>query len=122
MRSYLRVLALASVAGALSLALSAPAGAACFGFSGTADGMNQQTAVSRSQNAVTQAIAEYRAQKRLGAPSMTPMRAKPQPYWRDSVRDELFVKPDIVAGGMYTICWTGVVSPFVCTSGSKACW
>lgn len=122
MRSYLRVLAWASIAGALSLAHGAPAGAACLGFSGTADGMNKQTAVSRSQSAVTTAIAEYKAQKRLGSPSMTPMRAKPQPYWRDSVRDELFVKPDIVAGGMYTVCWTGVVSPFVCTSGSKACW
>jgi hypothetical protein len=22
----------------------------------------------------------------------------------------------------YTICWTGVVSPVVCTSGAKVCW
>ena len=50
------------------------------------------------------------------------MRAKPQPYWRDSVRSELFVKPDIVTSQIYTVCWKGVVSPFVCTSGSKACW
>jgi hypothetical protein len=107
---------------AFSLAQAAPASAACLGFSGTADGMNQQTAVSRSQNAVTEAVAEYKAQKRLGTPSLTPMRAKPQPYWRDAVRAELFIKPDIVTSQIYTICWTGVVSPFVCTSGSKACW
>ena len=122
MRSLSRVLALASMVGVLSLAQPAPAGAACLGFSGTADGMNQQTAVSRSQNAVTEAISEYKSQKRLGAPSLSPMHAKPQPYWRDSVRSELFVKPDIVTSQIYTVCWKGVVSPFVCTSGSKACW
>jgi hypothetical protein len=122
MRSFSRVLALASMVGALSLAQAAPASAACLGFSGTADGMDQQTAVSRSQSAVADAVSEYKAQKRLGAPTLSPMRAKPQPYWRDSVRDELFVKPDIVTGKIYTVCWKGVVSPFVCTSGSKACW
>ena len=50
------------------------------------------------------------------------MRAKPQPYWRDAVSAELFHKPDIVKADSYTICWSGVISPFVCTSGAKACW
>jgi hypothetical protein len=104
------------------MAAGAPAEARCLGFSGTADGFNKQTAVSRSQAAVVEAISEYRTQKRLGNPSVAPMRASPQPYWRDSVRAELFHKPDIVTGQTHTICWSGVVSPFVCTSGSKACW
>ena len=78
------------------MAQAAPANAACLGFSGTADGFDQQTAVSRAQAAVADAISEYKAQKRLGRSSLSPMRAKPQPYWRDSVSDELFVKPDIV--------------------------
>jgi hypothetical protein len=27
-----------------------------------------------------------------------------------------------VRSDSYTICWSGVVSPYVCTSGAKACW
>jgi hypothetical protein len=50
------------------------------------------------------------------------MRAKPQPYWRSEVWDELYYKPDIVKSNSYTVCWRGVVSPYVCTSGAKACW
>lgn len=122
MRSFSRVLALASMVGALSLAQAAPASAACLGFSGTADGMDQQTAVSRSQSAVAEAVSEYKAQKRLGAPTLSPMRAKPQPYWRDSVSADLYRGPPIIKSNSYTVCWTGVISPFVCTSGAKVCY
>lgn len=122
MRLYKRVLGLALIAAGLSLAQSGPAHAGCLGFSGTADGVNKQTAVTRAQAAVAQAIVDYRTQKRLGAGTVTPMRASPQPYWRSSVSADLFYKPDIVTSNSYTICWSGVVSPYVCTSGAKACW
>lgn len=122
MKSYLRVLGLALIAAGLCTVQSAPANAVCLGFSGTADGFDRVTAVTRAQSAVATAIAEYKSQKRLGAASVSPMRAKPQPYWRDSVSAELYHKPDIVRSDSYTICWSGVVSPYVCTSGAKACW
>ncbi|MGH6865510.1 MAG: hypothetical protein ACREDO_04915 [Methyloceanibacter sp.] len=122
MRSYLRVCGLALVAAGLGLALSAPAQAGCVGLSGTADGFDRQTAVSRAQNALTEAVSEFKAQKRLGAISISAMRAKPQPYWRGSVSTELYQKPDIVTSKSYTVCWSGVVSPSVCTSGAKVCW
>ena len=54
--------------------------------------------------------------------TVTAMRAKPQPYWRDVVPDSVYYKPDIVKANSYTICWQGVVSPYVCTSGAKVCW
>ena len=105
------------------LAQAAPAHAAgCFGFSGTADGFDQVTAVTRAQAAVADAIAQYKAQKRLGAVTVSAMRASPQPYWRDSVSADLYYKPDIVKSNSYTVCWRGVVSPYVCTSGAKVCW
>ena len=122
MRLYMRVLGLALVAGGLSLAQSAPASAGCLGFSGTADGFDKPTAVTRAHAAVAQAIFYYRKQTRLGAGTITPMRANPQPYWRDSVSADLYHKPDIVNANSYTICWSGVISPYVCTSGAKACW
>ena len=121
MRSYALVCALIAAAG-LYLAQATPAQAGCVGLSGTADGMNRETAVSRSQNAVNDAVRDYKAQKRLGATTVTPMRAKPQPYWRDSVDERLYQKPDIVTSNSYTVCWSGVISPTVCTSGSKLCW
>jgi hypothetical protein len=31
-------------------------------------------------------------------------------------------KPDVVNASSYTVCWHGVVSPYVCTSGAKICW
>lgn len=122
MSSYKRVLGSALIAAGLCLAQGAPANAGCLGFSGTADGFDKVTAVTRAQAAVATAISEYKAQKRLGAVSVTAMRAKPQPYWRDSVNADLFHKPDIVKANSYTVCWAGVVSPYVCTSGAKACW
>jgi hypothetical protein len=122
MRVYKRVLGLALVAAGLSLAQSGSANAGCLGFSGTADGFDQPTAVSRAQAAVAQAIVDYKTGKRLGAGTVTAMRAKPQPYWREVVTDDLYYKPDIVNSNSYTVCWRGVVSPYVCTSGAKACW
>jgi hypothetical protein len=122
MRSFKRVFGLAVIAAALCLVQGAPANAACLGFSGTADGFDQQTAVARAQAAVAQAITDYRTQKRLGAATVSAMRAKPQPYWRDTVTADLYYKPDIVNTTSHTVCWQGVVSPYVCTSGAKACW
>ena len=123
MRSYMRVFALALIAAGLWVAQGAPASAAgCVGFSGTADGFDQETGVSRAQLALADAVTEYKKQKRLGAVTVTAMRAKPQPYWRDVVTADLYYKPDIVKSNSYTICWHGVVSPYVCTSGAKVCW
>jgi len=122
MRSYMRVLGLAVIAAGLCAIQGAPANAGCYAFSGTADGFDKVTAVTRAQAAVRDAIAEYKKQKRLGAISVSAMRAKPQPYWRDSVSADLYHKPDIVKSDSYTVCWSGVVSPYVCTSGAKACW
>jgi hypothetical protein len=122
MRWHKRALAFSLVAAGLSLALAASAEAGCVGLSGTADGFDKQTAVSRAQSAVAQAILDYKAQKRLGAISVSAMRARPQPYWRSEVSSNLYHKPDIVNSKSYTVCWSGVVSPYVCTSGAKICW
>ena len=122
MRSSMRVLGLALIAAGLCVVQGAPANAACLGFSGTADGIDKATAVTRAQDAVAQAITDYKKLKRIRSVSVSAMRATPQPYWRSSVSQDLFQKPDIVRSDSYTICWSGVVSPYVCTSGAKACW
>jgi hypothetical protein len=122
MRSYLRVFALAFTAAGLCLAQGATAQAGCVGLSGTADGFDRQTAVSRAQSALATAITDFKSQKGIRSVSISAMRARPQPYWRDSVSADLYQKPDIVTSKSYTVCWSGVVSPSVCTSGAKICW
>jgi hypothetical protein len=80
------------------------------------------TAVTRAQAALADAISVYKKQKKLRAVTVSAMRAAPQPYWRDTVAENLYHKPDIVKPNSYTVCWAGVISPYVCTSGAKACW
>lgn len=122
MTSYLRGLALALMAAGLCAAQGAQASAGCVGLSGTADGFDKETAVSRAQLALADYIKQYKTEKHLSSVSVSPMRAQPQPYWRPYVSDNMFYHPDIVDTKSYTICWQGVVSPYVCTSGAKACW
>ena len=123
MRSFTRVLSLALIgAGLYWGAQAAPANAACREFSGTARGWDKVTAVTLAQAAVADAIKQYRTEKKIGPITVTAMRAEPQPYLRDVVTDDLFYKPDIVKANSYTVCWRGVVDPYVCTSGAKACW
>ena len=122
MTSYVRGLALALMAAGLCVAQGAPAWAGCIGLSGTADGFDKETAVSRAQLALSDYIKEYKAQKHISAVTVSAQRAEPQPYWRPYVSDNVYYHPDIVNAKSYTICWQGVVSPFVCTSGAKICW
>jgi hypothetical protein len=130
MRSYWRGSALALIAAGFCLALGAPAQAACVGLSGTTDGFDKETAVSRAQLALADYVKQYKAEKRLRAVTVSAMRASPKPYWRSSVSENMFCfnircgvyKPDIVNKSSYTVCWSGVVSPYVCTSGAKLCW
>ena len=59
--------ALALIAASLCLALGAPAQAGCVGLSGTADGFDKETAVSRAQLALADYVKQYKAEKRLHA-------------------------------------------------------
>lgn len=120
MRSFLCVSVCALIAVGLCVAAVAPAQAGCSKLVGTADGWDKRDALSGAQMALAEAIASVKKGK--GAVTVSAMRAKPQPYWRESVSAELYLKPDVVTAKSYTVCWKGVVSPVVCTSGAKVCW
>ena len=116
MRSYWRGSALALMAATFFLVLCAPAQAGCASVSGTADGFDKETAVSRAQLALDDYVKQYKAAKHLSAVNVSAMRVSPNPYWRDSVSDDQFCfgthcgfyKPDIVTAHSHTICWHGV--------------
>ena len=122
MRSYWRAFALALMVAGFCLAQGATAEAGCVGLNGTADGVNKATAVSRSQSALATAVRDFKASKRLRSVSIRAMRPKPQPYWRSSVSANLYQKPDVVTSRSHTVCWSGVISPTVCSTGAKVCW
>ena len=116
--SYVPVYALA-IAG-LCVAVAPANAAGCSQLVGTADGWDKSDALSGSQAALAQEVNDFKKGK--GAVTVTAMKARPRPYWRESVSDDLYVKPDVVTAKSYTVCWHGVVSPVVCTSGAKVCW
>ena len=119
--TYLRTFKLA-LGVAVSMAQAAPASAACVVLAGTADGFDKGTAVSRAQLALDEYIKQYRIENNLGAVTVKAMRAEPQPYWRGRVSENMMYHPDIVTTSSYTVCWQGVVSTYVCTSGAQVCW
>jgi hypothetical protein len=107
----------------LSAAQEQPPLARCLFFSGTADSLNKSRAVEDSLEGLREAIDQWKAERGVVGPvSETPQRPEPKPYWRSSVAEHLFLTPDVVSDTAYTLCWKGVVSPVVCTSGTKVCW
>src|ERR1041385_5973263 len=103
MRSYWRGSALALITAGFCLALGAPAQAGCVALSGTADGFDKETAVSRAQLALADYVKQYKAEKRLRAVSVSDMRASPQPYWRSSVSAQPATGMDFLAWWMRTM-------------------
>jgi hypothetical protein len=121
MKLLLRVCALALTLAGLMAASPANAGG-CSQLAGTADGWNQPVAVDAAQAALAGAISDLEVKNKIAKMSITAMRAEPMPYWRNKVAEDLFLKPDVVTPKSYTVCWKGVISKVVCTSGAKVCW
>jgi hypothetical protein len=94
----------------------------CSILAGTADGWNKNDATTGAQEALKEAISEWKATNNVDIHSVTAIRPEPRPYWRSKVAPHLFLEPDIVTNESHTTCWRGVVSPVVCTSGAKVCW
>jgi hypothetical protein len=122
----MRLSLLLYVAAIACCALPGPAGAAparCYYFSGTADALIKSNAVQGALDSLQGAIDKWKTDNGVAGPAVqTAQRPKPHPYWRSSVDPDLFLPPDVVTDTTYTVCWKGVVSPVVCTSGAKLCW
>ena len=120
MRLFLYVPVYALAIAGLCVAVAPANAAGCNQLEGTADGWDKSDALSGSQAAFAGAVNDFKKGK--GPLKVTAMKARPRPYWRESVSDDLYVKPDVVTANSYTVCWHGVISPVVCTSGAKVCW
>jgi hypothetical protein len=108
----------------LLVVLPAPqVSAECSILNETADGWSKEEASTTARAALHETIAAWKAKNGItGAVRETPEKPEPRPYWRTTVSPDLFLPPDVVTTSDYTICWKGVVSKAVCTSGTKLCW
>ncbi|MEZ5829153.1 MAG: hypothetical protein R3D30_10740 [Hyphomicrobiales bacterium] len=102
-----------------------PAAAGCQLVKGTASSTSKAQAARDSQALTLQSAYELKRAKGWSYVSLSARRVKGDPFWKavrpgDPPPDSL-LKPDIVTGRFYTTCFTGVVVPVVCTTGSAVC-
>jgi hypothetical protein len=110
---------------AFSFCAVQPAGAACELIKATHSAGSKAEAARSSQALVLQSAAELKRAKRWSYITLSARKVKGDPFWKavrpDGVPREAMLRPDIVTARFYTTCFTGVVVPYVCTTGSAAC-
>jgi hypothetical protein len=102
-----------------------PAEAACQLIKATASAGSKADAARSSQALTLQSASELKRAKRWAYVTLYAYRVKGDPFWKavrpDGVPRDAMLKPDIVTTRFYTTCFTGVVVPYVCTTGSSVC-
>jgi hypothetical protein len=121
MRGLLPAIVVLAVA-SLSAGPATAADQRCLMFSGTADALSKPAAVEGSRTSLQDAIAKWKTENHVEVYQAKAAKPDPHPYWRSAIFPELFLAPDEITDQAYTICWKGVVSPVVCTSGAEVCW
>jgi hypothetical protein len=125
MLHILRVgVALFAVGAIVSFAVR-PAEAACQLIKATHSAGSKSEAARSSQALVLQSAKELKRAKRWSYITLYAHKVKGTPFWKavrpHGVPREAQLKPDIVTARFYTTCFTGVVVPYVCTTGSSVC-
>jgi hypothetical protein len=113
--------------GVLGLSLCSPglAQAACQLVTATASEASPAEAARTSQALVVQSANQLKRARGWAYLTLYAHRVKGDPFWKavrpNGVPADAQIKPDIVTFQFYTTCFTGVVVPYVCTTGSAAC-
>ena len=125
MLQALRIGVVAGGAGCSAIFGFSPAEAACQLVTATASEGTPAEAARTSQGLVVQSANELKRVKRWAYLTLYAHRVKGDPFWKavrpNGVPADARIKPDIVTFRFYTTCFTGVVVPYVCTTGSAAC-
>ena len=110
---------------ALISAASGPARAGCELLKVTHSAGSKAEAARNSQQLLLQSAAELKRAKRWSYVTLYAHKVKGDPFWKavrpEGVPRDAQLKPDIVTARFYTTCFTGVVVPYVCTTGSSVC-
>jgi hypothetical protein len=100
-----------------------PAVAGCQLISATHSADTKGEALKMSQALAAESASELRRSKGWRSINMSAYKVKPDPFWK-AVRPVVpqgVIYGTFVTPKTYTTCFTGVVVPYVCTSGSKVC-
>jgi hypothetical protein len=104
---------------------SRPAEAACQLITATHSADSPAEAAQMSRALALESANDLKQAKGWSAMSLTAHKVKGDPFWKmvrpDGVPTEAQLKPDIITSRFYTTCFTGVVVPYVCTTGSSVC-
>jgi hypothetical protein len=122
----LRTLALAGLGFAFfACGTGGPAHAACQLIKATHSADSPAEAARSSQELALQSASELKSAKGWSSISVSAHKVKGDPFWKavrpDGVPEDAMLKPDIITPRFYTTCFTGVVVPYVCTTGSSVC-
>lgn len=115
----------ALIVAAFGLGAIQPAEAACQLIKATHSAGSKAEAAKSSQALVLKSAADLKRSKRWSYITLYAKKVQGDPFWK-AVRPgapppEAVLKPDIVTTRFYTTCFTGVVVPYVCTTGSAVC-
>ena len=109
----------------LSISAIGPAEAACQLIKATASAGSKADAARSSQALALQSASDLKRAKRWNYITLYAHKVKGDPFWKavrpNGVPADAQLKPDIITTRFYTTCFTGVVVPYVCTTGSSAC-
>jgi hypothetical protein len=102
-----------------------PAEAGCQLVTATHSAASKAEAAQSSRALALQSAYELKRARGWSYVTLSARRVKGDPFWKavrpDGVPADAQLKPDLVTGRFYTTCFTGVVVPYVCTTGSAVC-
>ncbi len=102
-----------------------PAEAACQLVTATHSADSKAEAVRSSRALALQSAYDLKHSRGWSSVSLSARRVKGDPFWKavrpNGVPPEAQLRPDLVTSRFYTTCFTGVVVPYVCTTGSAVC-
>jgi hypothetical protein len=99
--------------------------AACQLITATHSGGSKAEAAQTSRALAVQSAYQLKQARRWSYVTLSARKVKGDPFWKavrpNGVPADAQLRPDLVTSRFYTTCFTGVVVPFVCTTGSTAC-
>jgi hypothetical protein len=122
----LRIIGVAALGAALFASWAPrPAEAACQLIKATHSAGSQAEAAELSRTLALQSANDLKRAKGWNYMSLTAYKVKGDPFWKlvrpDGVPEYAQLRPDIITTRFYTTCFTGVVVPYVCTTGASVC-
>ena len=99
--------------------------AACQLITATHSGGSKAEAAQTSRALAVQSAYQLKQARRWSYVTLSVRKVKGDPFWKavrpNGVPADAQLKPDLVTSRFYTTCFTGVVVPYVCTTGSIVC-